>query len=131
MKHSKTMHVALWVAQVILAVIFLMGAVMKWQPIEKTAAMMPWVGQVPSVVVRLLGIVDLLAATGLILPSLLRIQPRLTSWTAVCVIVLMICAIVFHVSRGEAAVIGINIFCIVVAAFIAWGRVKMASSTVI
>jgi hypothetical protein len=99
-----------------------MGAVMKFQSVEKTAAMMPWVGQVPLLVVRLLGVIDLLAAAGLVLPLLLRIKPRLTAWTAVCIIALMICAIIFHVSRGEAAVIGFNIFCVVVAAFIAWGR---------
>jgi hypothetical protein len=124
MKHSKTIHVFLWVAQVILAVFFIMGAVLKFQSIDKTAVMMPWVGQVPSLVVRLLGIIDLLGAAGLILPLLLRIKPQLTAWTAVCIIALMICAIVFHVSRGEAAVIGFNIFCVVVAAFIAWGRFK-------
>ena len=130
MKHSKTIHVTLWVAQVILAVFFIMGAVLKFQSVEKTAVMMPWVGQVPSLVVRLLCIIDLLGAAGLILPLLLRIKPQLTAWTAVCIIALMICAIIFHVSRGEAAVIGFNIFCVVVAAFIAWGRFKKAPSIV-
>jgi uncharacterized membrane protein len=124
MTSSKTMHVTLWVAQVILAAFFIMGAVLKFQSIEKTAAMMPWVGQVPALVVRLLGMIDLLGAAGLILPSLLRIKPQLTPWTAVYIIALMLCAIIFHVSRGEASVIGVNIFCVVVAAFIAWGRFR-------
>jgi hypothetical protein len=36
----------------------------------------------------------------------------------------MLCAIVFHISRGEASVIGFNIFLAALAIFIAWGRKK-------
>lgn len=127
-KQSKTIHISLWVAQILLALFLIMGTVLKFQPVEKTAAMMPWVGQVPSLVVRLLGVVDLLGAAGLVLPLLLRIQPQLTAWAAVGAIALMVCAIIFHVSRGEAAVIGFNILCVILAAFIAWGRFKKAPS---
>ena len=121
-RQSKTMHIALWVAQVILAALFIMGAVMKFMPIEKIAALMPWTGQLSELVVRLLGVIDLLGAVGLILPGLLRIQPQLTGWAAVGIIALMVCAIIFHVSRGEVSVIGFNIFCVVIAGFIVWGR---------
>ena len=121
---SKAMHSTLWIAQIILAVLLISGTVMKFMPIEKISAMMPWTGQLPAPIVRLLGVIDLLGAVGLILPTLLRIKPRLTSWAAIGVIALMFCAIVFHVSRGEASVIGINIVSIILAAFIAWGRFR-------
>jgi hypothetical protein len=121
-KPSKTIHIALWIAQVVLAVFFIIGAIMKFQPIETIAAKMPWTGQAPVLVVRLLGVLDLVGATGLILPSLLRIKPRLTPWAAVGIMALMACAIIFHVSRGEASVIGVNIVIVVIAAFVAWGR---------
>jgi hypothetical protein len=123
---SKAIHISLWIAQILLAVLFLTGAVLKFQPIEKIAAMMPWAGQVPVTVVRLLGIIDLLGAMGLLLPALLHIKPILTPWTAVCALVLMLCAIVFHVSRGEAAVIPTNIIGALIAIFIAWGRFQKA-----
>ena len=87
---------------------------------------MPWTGQVPKLVVRLLGMIDFLAAIGLILPALLRIKPQLTPWAAVGIIVLMFCAIIFHISRGEASVIGVNVFCGVLAGFIGWGRFMKA-----
>jgi uncharacterized membrane protein len=123
---AKTMHITLWIAQMLVALFLLTGAILKFQPIEKIAAMMPWAGQVPAAVVRLLGVVDLLGAIGLILPSLLRIQPQLAVWAAIGTIALMACATVFHVYRGEASVIGVNIFCAFIATFIAWGRSKIA-----
>ena len=99
---------------------------MKFLPIEAISASMPWTGQLPALIVRLLGLIDLSGAVGLILPSLLRIKPQLTPWAALCIIALMVCATIFHVSRGEASVIGFNIFVAVVAAFIVWGRFKKA-----
>ena len=125
-KSSKAMHITLWVAQIVTAVLLLMGTIMKFMPIEKISVMMPWTGQVTSSVVRLMGIIDLLGAMGLVLPAVFRIKPQLTVWAAVGVILLMLCAIVFHISRGEASVIGFNIFTAGLAAFIVWGRYKKA-----
>ena len=119
---SKTMITSLWAAQILLAILLVMGAIMKFLPIEKISPMMPWTGQIPATFVRLLGIIDLLGAVGLILPTSLQIKPKLTFWTALCIIALMLSAIIFHILRGEAAAIGINIFSMIIAVFIAWGR---------
>ena len=70
------------------------------------------------------GLFDLLAALGLVLPGVLRKRPELTVYAAYGTILLMIAASVFHVSRGEASLIGINIFFLALAVFIAWGRRK-------
>ena len=123
---SKALHNSLWVAQILVAASLTSGAIMKFMPIEKMAPIMPWMGQLPPWQVRLLGIVDLLGAVGLILPALLRIKPNLTPITAVFVIALMISSIIIHLSRGEASVIGFNVFVIILAAFIAWGRFSKA-----
>ena len=123
-KSSKAIHITLWIAQVVFAALLVMGAVMKFMPIEKIAPMMPWMGQVSPLTVRLLGLLDLFGAIGLIIPALLRIKPQLTAWAALCIIALMISASIFHVSRGEASAIGFNIFSALIAAFIAWGRFK-------
>ncbi len=121
----RAMHITLWIAQVLLTGFFINGAVMKFQPIEKIASTVPWMGQVPEGMVRLLGVIDVLGALGLILPALLRIKPQLTPWAAVASIVLMLSAVIFHVSRGEAAVIWFNIAFAIVALFVAWGRFKI------
>lgn len=122
-KSSRAIHIALWVVQVVLTASFVWAAWMKlFQPIDRLSAMWPWTGQVPTALVRATGIVDFLGAMGLILPSLLRIQPRLTPIAAMAIIVLMLCASVFHSMRGEASVIGVNIVFGIMAAFVAWGR---------
>lgn len=121
-RSSKALHITIWVAQILLAVILVLGTVIKFQPIEKASAMMPWTGQIPVLFVRLMGIVDLLGAIGIILPSLFRIKPRVTVWAALSIIALMVCATIFHILRGEASVIGFNIFVTVIAGFVAWGR---------
>lgn len=123
-KRAKALRVSLWTAQIVLALLLLSGAVMKWLPIEKIAPMMPWTGELPEVAVRLLGVVDLLGAIGLVVPAALRWSYRWTVAAAVCVAVLMVCAVVFHVLRGEAEVIGVNVFGFAVAVFVAWGTVR-------
>jgi len=120
----KSLHRVLWVAQILLSLFMLSGTILKWMPIEKISGMMPWTGQLPQLIVRLLGLIDLLGALGLILPGLLRIRPRLTLWAAGGVLALMVCAILFHISRGESNVIGVNVVAGAMAAFILWGRVK-------
>lgn len=119
---SRPLHISLWIAQVLLALLMLSGAVLKWLPISQSSAMMPWMGQLPEWQVRGLGLLDLLGAVGVILPSLLRIRPQLTVAAAIGIVLLMVSAIVFHISRGEASVIGFNVFLLLIAAFIAWGR---------
>lgn len=117
---------ALWLAQVVLALLMASGAVLKFMPIGKLSAMMPWTGQVPPILVRLLGLTDLLAALGLILPAALRVRPQLTPWAAAGTAALMVSATVFHLSRGEAAVVGMNVIAAAMALFVAWGRSKKA-----
>ena len=115
------MTTALWIAQIILAAFFVSGTVMKFLPIKTISAMMPWTGQLPAIAVRLLGVLDLIVAAGLILPVLLHIKPYLTLWTAMATVAYMIVAAIFHISRGEQKLIGVNIFAALLAAFIAYG----------
>ena len=94
---------------------------MKFMPISKISAKMPWTGQVPGLYVRLLGVLDLLAAAGLVLPVLLHKNPKITIWTAIATVAYMICAMAFHISRGEKSVVGVNIIAAIIAGFIAYG----------
>jgi uncharacterized membrane protein YphA (DoxX/SURF4 family) len=124
---SKALHITLWIAQVLLAGMFIMSGFMKVaQPIEQLSQMLPWASQVPAGLVRFIGISELLGGLGLILPALLRIKPILTSWAALGLVVVMLFAAIFHASRGEFSAIGTNIILALVAAFIAWGRFKKA-----
>lgn len=124
-KPSKALHIALWVAQGLLAATLIWAGAMKlFQDPAKLAAMWPWTAENPDLV-TLTGTLDLLAGLGLILPGLLGILPRTTVWAAVGTIALMVAAAIFHIARGEASTIGINIGVAAVAAFIVWGRNKV------
>ena len=126
-QRSKALHITLWILQVILAAMFLMSGFMKLsQPIDQLSKMLPWAAQVPEALVRFIGVAEVLGAVGLILPSLLRIQPKLTPIAAVGLALVMLFAVVFHISRGETPMIGMNFILIAIAAFIAWGRFKKA-----
>ncbi|SEW52727.1 DoxX family protein [Chitinophaga arvensicola] len=122
-KHSKLVLWALWAAQALLAAGFIWAAAMKlFLPVTKLSAMWPWTAQLPVPLVKGTGIIDLLGGTGILLPSLLRIQPRFTAFTAIGIIALMIAAGIFHIARGEASLIGVNIVFAIIATFIVWGR---------
>ncbi len=99
---SKGLYIALWIAQVLLAGMFIMSGFMKVsQPIDQLSGMLPWANQVPSGLVRFIGISEVLGGLGLILPSLLRIKPVLTVWAALGLVAVMIFAAIFHATRGE------------------------------
>lgn len=104
-----------------------MAGVMKsTRPIAELSKTVPWSAQIPEAMVRFIGISELLGGIGLILPSLLRIKPKLTPIAAVGLVIIMALAIGYHVSKGELNVIGFNAVLGIVAAFIAWGRFKKA-----
>ena len=122
---SKALNITLWIAQVLLAGMFIMSGFMKVaQPIEELAKMLPWASQVPAGLVRFIGLSELLGGLGLILPALLRIKPVLTAWAAVGLATVMLFASIFHASRGEYSAIGMNVVLALIALFIAWGRFK-------
>lgn len=120
-KTSKTLNIILWIAQLLLAVTFIWAGVMKL--FKPTDLPWLWIKENPNLV-KVTGVLDLLAGIGLVLPQLLRIQPRLVIYAAYGTLALMLAACIFHISRGEASQIGFNIFVAIISVFIAWGRQK-------
>lgn len=69
----------LWIVQSLLALSFLAAGVMKSvRPLEQLKQSMAWVGRVPPMLVRFIGICELLGAIGLVLPLATGILPGLT-----------------------------------------------------
>ena len=95
-----------------------------FQPIEEIEKMLSWVNNTPTALVRFIGISELLGGLGLLLPSLLRIKPRLTPLAAMSLAVIMLMATIFHIYRGEYSAIGMTIIIGLIAYFIFWGRNK-------
>jgi len=121
-KRTNGWNVVLWIAQVLLAGMFLMIGVMKVStPLEELSKMMPLAKDAPALL-RFIGLSELAGGLGLLLPAALRIKPWLTRWAAIALGGVMVLAMAYHIARGEFSAIGINILLGVVAAFIAWGR---------
>jgi uncharacterized membrane protein YphA (DoxX/SURF4 family) len=119
--------VALWIAQILVAAVFIMAGLTKFMtPIPELAKMMPWTGELPLAFVRSIGLIDVAGGIGILLPALTRIKPNLTVLAALCCVVLQIFAIVFHASRGEFKVLPLNFVLLPLAAFVWWGRSKKA-----
>lgn len=124
---SKIWNVVLWLIQVSLAVVFVGAGIWKLAtPIVLLAESMPWMGQVAPGFLYLTAMVDVLLGLGVLLPSLVRIEPALAVTMAYACAAFMACAIVFHVFRGEAESTPINFLLFGLALLVAWGRTSKA-----
>jgi DoxX-like protein len=126
------MNLALWIAASLLAVVALAGGVSKaFVPREKLAGAPggEWTADVGAGFVKTLGILELLAAAGLILPAVAGIAPVLVPVTAVCWVLLMIGAMITHARHGGYRFVALNVSYLAVAVFVAWGRFGPASFT--
>jgi uncharacterized membrane protein YphA (DoxX/SURF4 family) len=93
------MKIFLWILQVLLAAQFLQhGIIMVFPPAEYVGIMNATIG----VGLRyFIGIAELLAVAGLILPGLLRIYTWLLPLTAAGLMIVTASATVYHLFRGE------------------------------
>lgn len=120
------MNAALWVAQAILAVVFLGQGILKFiQPAALPDAL-SWVYDVTGPLAILIGVAELAAVAGLVLPGLTGIAPRLTPAAAAGLVLVMVAAIAFHAGRGETQQIVMNVVLLGLAAFVAYGRWSLA-----
>lgn len=114
------MEIAIWIVLGLLALVNLAAGAMKIAtPREKHVAQQPWATDFSPVAVKLIGVAEVLAAIGLILPRLLDIAPVLSPIAAVGVVVLQIGAFVVHARRGEKPNLPVNAVIAVLAAFVA------------
>jgi hypothetical protein len=105
------MTIVLWIVVGILSLGFATTGFLKLtQPISRlTRIGIAWTAQVPAPLVRVIGACELFGAGGLSLPLLTGVLPALSIVAAGCLTLLMCCAIVFHLRRGEGKVIGLNL----------------------
>jgi DoxX-like family len=126
---TKAMHFALWILQVLWGVFFCFTGFGKilcyradvWnhtlhQPVA-------WFSAVPQGLFVFIGVCEFLGGVGLILPAMTGIKPKLTSFAAIGLTLVMVLAAIFHILRGEYSFfVPMNLVLGGVAAFIAYGR---------
>lgn len=91
--------------------------------IESGGERMAWVEDVSDTNIRIIGILEVLAGLGLVLPMLTGILPWLTPLAAVGLVLTMLGAISLHVKRGDGMQsIMTSVVILLLAAFVAYGR---------
>jgi uncharacterized membrane protein YphA (DoxX/SURF4 family) len=120
------MDIALWIAQVLLAVGFVAAGVNHYRGDDRGQAGMAWMRALPTWQLKTIGVLEVLGAVGLILPAVTRIAPWLVWLAAFGLALVMVSAIIFHVARREWANIVANAVLGAVAAFVFIGRLALA-----
>jgi len=127
-KGSKGWNIALWVAQALLAAMFLMAGATKLMSssAELVAMGMGWAENAPFLLIKFIGLAEVAGALGLILPAATRIMPHLTKWAAAGLAAIMVLAAGVHIFRGEFEVVPVNAVLFALAALVVWGRTNRA-----
>ncbi len=124
------MNNLLWVLQIFLAIVFALHGwiYVTWPP--SAAAMIEKRNNgkslgLPSSLRTFIGVCELLAAVGLILPGLMGILPWLTALASTGLIIVMLGAMVFHLSRRETSTAVISLVLVVLCVLVVYGRVAI------
>jgi hypothetical protein len=91
-------------------------------PLDKMTGPVP----VPGLFLRFIGVCETLGALGLILPGLFRIRPGLTPLAAAGLVIIMLGATVLNLRGGDLFSTGVTVVVGLLAAFVAYGRWKIA-----
>src|SRR5258708_5488095 len=121
--HSTRMTVALWILQALLALTFLLAGGMKLVlPIEALVEQI----QLPGLLVRFIGVIDVICAVGLFVPGLVRIRPSVTALAAALLAIEMVVATLFSVAAIGAAAAVLPVVMAALSAVVAYGRWRLA-----
>ena len=117
------MNKFLWVLQALLAVAFFAHG---WLLLFPPADMVEMMNSTMSTAFRLfLGVAEVLAAIGLIVPGITRTLPWLVSAAAAGLMVVMISATILHINRAEGSAAVTTAFLLVALTFVAYMRWKV------
>lgn len=119
------MNLVLWVLQVLLGALFLYNGVNHFIVPPGLPPQMAWMYDMSPELHYFAGTAEILAALGLIVPGLTRIQTRLTPLAALGLVIVMVGAAVWHLGRNEISNIPGNLILGVVAGFVAYGRWRL------
>ena len=122
------MNIVLWIIQVLLALLFLFaGGTKLVLPIDVLTAMgSPNQVHLPGLLIRFIGVCEVLGGLGLILPGLLRIKTGLTSLAAAGLVIIMIGAVVLTAIGDGIAPAMFPLVVGLLLVFVAYGRRRLA-----
>ncbi|NCF68121.1 MAG: DoxX family membrane protein [Chloroflexi bacterium] len=120
------MNIVLWILQILLGLYFLAIGVMHFIVPPGLPAQMSWMYDLPTWLHWISGTAEILGGLGLILPGLTKIQTRLTPLAALGLVLVMVGAIIYHLTRGEVQNLVTNLILTALLLFIYFGRTRLA-----
>jgi len=116
------MNIALWIAQILLAIAFGFHAYTLLHRLDRTRKRVPWMRAASNGLLQTIGTLETLAAVGLVLPAATGVLASLTPIAAASLVALMLLAIVFHIRRREWRNVVLNLILGALSAFVLYGR---------
>jgi uncharacterized membrane protein YphA (DoxX/SURF4 family) len=113
---------AIWIAQVLLGILFVLAGVNHALNYARASQQMVWMTAVGPERLRVIGVLEILGGIGVLVPQLTGTLPWLVPLAAALLALLMVFAMIFHARRGERAAIVFNLVLALLAAFVAYGR---------
>lgn len=118
------MNLMLWILAFLLAAIFAGAGAVKLvttrdQQIDRT----PYVEDFPQIVIRGIGVLEILGAIGLLLPALTGVATVLVPLVGAGLAITMVFAALVHTQRGDGIAAAMpSILLAIVSVFFAWSR---------
>lgn len=116
------MNLLLWILQVLAALLYGASGVMKVFLFDRVSGDVPSFGALPRQAWAALGVLELVCTVGLILPSLLRWQPKLTPIAATVLALESLVFLRVHAQYRETGSLVMSATLGLLMAFLAYGR---------
>lgn len=117
------MESAAWVAQGVLAAVFLAAGAMKLlTPRGTLERRTPYVEDLSESQVKTIGALEVLGAIGVVVPAAAGVAPVLTPIAACCLALTMVVAATVLIRRGELSHVPLNAVMFLIAVFVAIER---------
>lgn len=117
------MEIALWIVASIIALFYVMAGGMKTFNTVKFLEKAPWAQRMGVPLVRVVGVLELLGAIGIILPQATSIgAPLLTILAAASLALVQIVAVGIHLAEKTYSSLPVNFAMIVLPLFVLIGR---------
>lgn len=117
------MNTALWSVQIVLALVFMISGGLKLVlPVDKMAERMGHENSLPPIAMRIIGLLEVMGAIGVVLPAWTGILPWLTPLAAAGLVLTMVGATFENIRLKHFPMIAVNLVLGVLAIFVIYGR---------
>ncbi len=118
------MNITLYIAQGLLACMFLMAGIMKVTKNKETLRekLGDWTDNYTEKKLKLIGLLEILGAIGIVLPIFISALAILVPIAAIGIAMIMVGALILHLKRKEKDKAIVNLILLLLALFIVVGR---------